>query len=58
MKHIKESLFGSVDKVKEINACTHEYESCVGVIFDFIEVKSKCKKCGTYNYNSFDVTSS
>jgi hypothetical protein len=45
---IKESIFGSVEQVKKISECEHEWEEKNGIIFDYIEVSFRCLKCGTY----------
>lgn len=46
-KHLKESMFGSMEKVKEINKCPHQWKPVKGIIFEYILVDARCEKCGT-----------
>ena len=44
---LKESTFGSMEKVREINNCKHQWKHTKGIIFEYILVDARCEKCGT-----------
>lgn len=46
-KPLKESTFGSLEKVKEINKCKHKWKPIKGIIFEYILVDARCEKCGS-----------
>lgn len=45
---IKESTFGSLEKVKETNNCEHRWKPIKGIIFEYILVNAQCEKCKTF----------
>ena len=46
---VKESLFGSQEKVNEISRCDHQWRPRPAILFGYMEVEAQCLKCKTWS---------
>lgn len=46
---IKANRFGiHEEETEKASTCTHTWEECKGLVFDYIAVSNRCAKCGMY----------
>lgn len=44
---VRESTFGSVEEVRKMEQCYHEWEPARCTILGYIKVLARCRRCGT-----------